>query len=274
MKRKWNLFITIIIASVSIVACGKSNENPDNVTIEPQETTDSQETIDSQDTAESQDTTEQANHREEMIAKYISVLNGIYQNHTFPDGSDCGYDSITDLSDNQFAVYDIDGDGKDELIITYVSSSMAGMVHTIYGYETETDSVVKEFSEFPAVTYYEDGKVLAQWSHNQGLAGFNFWPYNLYQYNKVTDQYELIAMVDAWDKSLSATDYDDNAFPDELDSNGSGMVYYVMEDGEYSTDTPISQEDYNSWYESVIGDASPINVSYLSMTQENIDSIQ
>lgn len=42
------------------------------------------------------------------------------------------YDGIYAMSDNWFAVMDVDGDGREELIISYSTSSMAGMFEIVY----------------------------------------------------------------------------------------------------------------------------------------------
>lgn len=133
---------------------------------------------------------------ESMKAAYVSILEEIYYNHTFPDGEDYGFFDSSHISDNKFAVCDIDQDGKDELIIQYITTYMAGMVELIYDYDKESDTVRTEFGEFPAITFYDNGVIEAGFSHNQGLAG-DFWPYNLYQYEPDSDAYIMVGMIDA-----------------------------------------------------------------------------
>ncbi|GAU78618.1 hypothetical protein F3D3_3252 [Fusibacter sp. 3D3] len=45
-------------------------------------------------------------------------------------------------------------------------------------------------------------------------------------------------MLDAWDKSLSAFDYKGKSFPTESNVDGDGIVYYIMQNGEYKLDQP------------------------------------
>lgn len=203
---------------------------------------------------------------------FAVILENIYTNHIFPDGKDYGYDDFSDISSNTFAVYDIDGDGKEELLINYTTTSMAGMVAAIYDYDSESDTVTEEFLEFPALKFYDNGIIEAEMSHNQGLAG-DFWPYRLYQYSRDTDTYIQVGIVDAWDKSLSETDFEGNPFPAEIDSDGDGIVYYIMTDGTYELNTPLDEEEYNQWRDSYVGESAPVEVPFKNLTRDNIKEI-
>ena len=169
---------------------------------------------------------------------------------------------------------DIDGDGNEELLVIYTTTYMAGMAQLIYDYDESSDSVRESFLEFPAVTFYENGVIAVDWPHNQGLAGDSFWPYTLYQYRPETDDYVQIAMVDAWDKSFAETGYQGQAFPDAVDENGDGVVYYIMPGTEYQPGTPVDLGDYESWRASLLGNAEKVTVPYQNLTVENIDNIK
>ena len=72
------------------------------------------------------------------------------------------------MAANQFAVCDVDGDGREELVLLYTTSYMAGQLGLIYDTD-ETGGLRLQFSEFPLLTFYDNGTVQAGWSHNQGL---------------------------------------------------------------------------------------------------------
>ena len=129
-----------------------------------------------------------------------------------PTAKTFGFDGFHDMSENKFAVYDIDSDGKKELIVLYTTTYMAGMTGTVYAYDSSSGTLRAELQEFPSLTFYDNGAVVAEWSHNQGMAG-DFWPYTVYSYNSGTDTYEQTAMVDAWDKSVGEKDYEGTLFP-------------------------------------------------------------
>uniref|UniRef100_UPI0040571716 hypothetical protein n=1 Tax=Agathobacter sp. TaxID=2021311 RepID=UPI0040571716 len=206
------------------------------------------------------------------IEAYQSVLLDIYHNQQFPGGRELGYDGF-DLSDNRFAIEDIDGDGNEELIVIYTTTYVAGHAEIIYDYDAATGSVREQFVEYPAVTHFDNGILKADWSHNQGLAG-RIWPYTLYQYNPEKDIYEAIAMVDAWDKSLADTDYEGNAFPDGVDKDGDMLVYYIMPPDEYELKNPVDYEEFEKWFDSYRKDAEVVRPSYMELTVENIAKLE
>ncbi len=206
------------------------------------------------------------------IGAYQSVLLDVYHNQTFPCGRDLGYDGFP-MSDNRFALEDIDQDGKVELILFYTTTYVGGHAEIIYDYDAATGSVREQLVEYPGVTHFDNGILKADWSHNQGLAG-RVWPYTLYQYNPESDVYEAIAMVDAWDKSLADKDYEGNAFPDEADKDGDLLVYYIMDADTYELKNPVDLAEYEKWFESYRGDAEVIRLSYMELTEENISKLK
>ena len=86
-----------------------------------------------------------------------------------------------EMRDNSFAVTDIDGDGREELIISYANASMAGMFEVIYDYDPKTEQLRQEFLQFPSIAYFDNGVISAQASHNHSR-GMDFWPIDLYRY--------------------------------------------------------------------------------------------
>ena len=206
------------------------------------------------------------NSRNERKAAFISALEGICRNQVFPDGREFQYDASTNGEGNQFAIYDIDFDGKEELIIQYTTTYTAGMVEVIYDYDSKTKLLKEELRSFPSLTYYNNGIVSADWSHNQGLAGLgDFWPYTLYQYKQESDTYIEIASVDAWNKEQANEDYEGNPFPDELDIDGDGFIYFVTAEGTYAQNTVVDGEEYERWRSSLLGNAKKIEVPYQTL---------
>lgn len=207
-------------------------------------------------------------HDDGRMEAYRALLTEVCMNQKFPCGRELGYDGYP-MSDNQFAIADIDGDGREELILVYITASVADSKELIYDYDKESGSVREQFAEYPAVTHFDNGILQADWSHNQGLAG-RVWPYTLYQYNSESDTYEAIAMVDAWDKSLTDTDYEGNTFPDEVDRDGDLLIYYIMEPDTYELKNPVDAEAYENWLADYSGEAGIVSLDYKALTEENI----
>ncbi len=62
----------------------------------------------------------------------LSMLAAAYELPDMEIDKQSLYDGIYAMSDNWFAVMDVDGDGREELIISYSTSSMAGMFEIVY----------------------------------------------------------------------------------------------------------------------------------------------
>ena len=141
----------------------------------------------------------------------------------------------------------------------------------IYGFDSASGTVREELRAYPSLIYYDNGIVEEQMSHNHGMAPEgDFWPYILYQYNEETDCYDVIASVDAWSRSYREEDYDGNPFPEEVDADGDGIVYYVMEGGAYALENPVDGPEYQRWRDSYVRDKRQIEVPYVSLTPDNV----
>ncbi len=211
---------------------------------------------------------------DEARAAYIKVLEELYHNHRFPNGENLGIQpDDADVSLNRFALYDIDSDGSKELIIGYTTTYTAGQTVKIYDFDSEAGTVREELSEYPGLTFYDNGVISVMASHNHGRAAMrgDFWPYTLYRYDNESDTYVEVAIVDAWEKEQYVYN---ETFPDATDADGDGVVYYVMTDGEVIYNTPVDGEAYEQWLGSYIGGAGRITVPYMNLTEENIYGIE
>ena len=172
-----------------------------------------------------------------------------------------------------FAIYDIDGDGLEELLLSFDGGNMASMSEYIWGYKNGSTHV--ELCEFPSMRYYNNGVIEVDWSHNQGLAG-DFWPYSAYSYNSETDEYQEFASVDAWDKVSTGVEvnWKGETFPSGIDADGNGIVYYISpadEDGYY-----VDGKDYESWRNSYLDGAEEIKeevIAFQPLNEENISKL-
>ncbi len=164
----------------------------------------------------------------------------------------------------RYAITDIDGDGFEELLLMQDTGVMASMDYLIL--DGQGGQLRAELEVFPSLTFYENGYVRADASHNQGLAG-DFWPYALYRYDAESDRYQKVAMADAWDGAIHPQDYAGNPFPKDADVSGAGIVYYVAGDGAlYSEDgsfapAPMDQADFQKWEASWQGSGAVVEFS-------------
>ena len=173
------------------------------------------------------------------------------------------------MAENQFAVCDVDGDGREELVLQYNTAIMiAGMRALIYDTD-ENGGLRLQFSEFPNLTFYDNGAIQAGLSHNQGQAG-DFWPYTLYVYDPGSDLYRDVGTVDAWSR-----DYRPQNYPADTDTSGTGFVYYVYRDidTEYGVLPPVDESEYLLWREEYLAGAAELELPWQSLTAEQIQTL-
>lgn len=226
--------------------------------------------IEIEDVAESKESKEPVVEKETLSLAFGKALWDVYQQGILPDGSALEYLGIEGTADNQFAITDIDGDGRDELILEWTNASMAGMCVVIYEYQD--DEWRKEFGAFPAIRVYDNGIIEADASHNHTLAG-RFWPFSVYRYDVESDTYLYTEFVDAWDKEIYAVNGAGENFPQEHDLDKDGLLYYIFSgdwNGKYDNAIMFDGAEYESWRKAYLKGANEIEVPYQKLTEENI----
>lgn len=167
----------------------------------------------------------------------------------------CLSDSSEDISQNRFAVYDINGDGQDELITELI---------TVGGSEKITEAYSADGSLYagfrPTPRFYDNGIVWVPISHNQGPK-CAIWPYFLYS---LQSHKEL--------GGACAQDTYSYSFPAEADLDGDGMVYYVGDDT-HDMDVPVDRDVYEAWWDSHLGGARILPVYYFHLSEDILDSL-
>lgn len=204
-----------------------------------------------------------------------SLLTPIFRNILREFIHQCRAEGTENLSSENFAICDVNGDGKNELIIQRNSTYVAGQVERVYSANGN-----ELLAEYPMTTYYDNGYVAAGWSHNQGVAGDKLWPYTLYWYDSSAGKYVQEAAVDGWDKSIRDTylSYDETTipFPEDVDKDGDGFVYYIIEEeGGYAPvyGEPMDYADYALWVARYLG-TNRVDVTYYPLTEKNIALIE
>jgi len=208
---------------------------------------------------------------------YGKVLWDAYLQGILPDGTELdrpggGDTLLAPIEGNEFALADVDGDGEEELLLSWTTASMAGMTGIVFGYQD--GAVYEELSEFPDLTFYANGAAEAGWSHNQGLAG-RIWPFNAYRYHSESGIYEPIGGMDAWDIAVRGTDYNEAPFPHDIDADGDGLVYYILPpdwDGQYGTGL-VDGAEYESWRDAYLEGSEPVDIPWQALTEGTIAAL-
>lgn len=198
---------------------------------------------------------------------YADALENLLKNRILPDGMQSEEQDSAVAS--RFAVYDVDGDGSDELILLNHTVTMAGTSGYVFDYQEGATELSTELLESTDLTFYDNGIVKAMWSHNQGLAG-DFWPYNIQQYDASIDCYRPNGGADAWDKNYRDTNDENQPFPNDVDTSGTGIVYFLLQGNEYDNTHPVDKTAYDAWVAQMIGSAKELTIPYFDLTEDNI----
>ena len=206
---------------------------------------------------------------------YAAVLTNLVRDGLSPEGGAARLaegDSGMDPPLNSFAVADVDGDGAEELILLQSCEVYAGYRGHVLSYDPESGAVKIALSEFPDLTFYDTGAVAAGSSHNQGWGG-RFWPYTLYTYDAPTDTYRTVGSVDAWDREISDNNPGFPPFPEELDTSGTGFLYYIADARTGEEMGPVDASGYEAWRGQYLDPDGVISLTWLDLTEENIQAL-
>ena len=198
---------------------------------------------------------------------YAATLRNLLYSSILPDGR------IAELAVgaySQFVVYDVDCDGREELVLLYDPGVAAVAKGYIINYNKDTEEIHVQLEEYPAFTFLSNGNLKALSSHNQTCG--DMWPYTLYQYVSESDTYELIGYAYSEDKSILELNEMAEQYPDDVDVSGAGTVYYIGTDT-WGTE-PVDEKDYINWLNRNNGNAREVEITYLLFTEENIVTIE
>ena len=214
---------------------------------------------------------ESSEEKQERLEEFQFVLQQLAFEHIWPDGRDAGFDGeMGFIEENRFAIFDVDEDGRDELMVEFTTAPMAGMMEAVYSYDAQTGTVRAELEEFPMVTYLTGGLAMAGWSHASGLEGEGYWPYTLYGYDAASDRYVQLAEVAMWSKSVDTVNYKGDPYPDEIDAEQAGTVFILTRNGETET---VSKSEYEAWLASVTGAGVEMEIPWQDLNEVNIKAV-
>ena len=172
-----------------------------------------------------------------------------------------------------FALYDVDDDGRVELLLNCTDDSLKRTFAYIWGYQNESAYV--ELCGGPLMNYYDNGIIEDGWSYKSELSG-DFFPYSVYSYDSRIDAYQNYGAVDAWDKKISEVNSEGKSFPNSIDVDEDGIVYYILPsnwDGDYDME-PVDGEEYNKWRNAYLnGVQATKKFPAYELTEDNIMSV-
>lgn len=200
---------------------------------------------------------------ETVRSTYKEVLYRCINDNIWPvigEGSDVMREY---LAGSRFAIYDINGDDVEELVIS-VQDPITNYYNYVVEYRTEISDIDCIF-EGCDIDVYDNGLIIEYYSHNQGY-GDDIWPYKLYKYDGFSKKYEYFLDVDSWSCEIHPEDY-----PYDIDTDNYGSVYHIG-----ATDDKngyYSKSYYDEWTKNTFSNANTLDVQYHNMTISEVDNV-
>lgn len=209
-------------------------------------------------------------HEKEAKRAYKEFLQTVLStnNYTWTDGK-----TFVKTTYDNFAFFDIDGDSVPELLVNREGTCEADRNMLVYGYNTQSKSVIPYYTVTNGSVFYKNGYVIGSgYKAADNFATFlpiYIWKCENGQLNECYD-------INAWDRNQcidnstgEPTEYyytyhNGAPFPEDIDKDGDGFVYVV-------NDQFMDTADYNAF---IAGFGSAIfDGPYQDMTTDNVNAI-
>ena len=195
---------------------------------------------------------------------YLQTLRDLHDQHLLPSGKEMELDG--DIEKNRFAVQDIDGDGRDELILEITQTVPEECFTAVYDIDADGD-LRREVRYEAEVTFWNRGIMIASYPDAAEHEG-DFIPFAAAQYDKEQDTYIEFAYVSAIDRDALTAHGLSDEYPFGADKSKSGRVYCI------SGDNPIDITEYEKWYASWHSGLREISVPLQELTEDNIRKLE
>ncbi|MBQ1369229.1 MAG: hypothetical protein IIY45_14265 [Firmicutes bacterium] len=204
-------------------------------------------------------------------AAYADILTYIHDHPTeFVEGFTD--DPVADVEYNTFAVADISDDGIDELIVVFTNTFMAGQYSRIYTWDAAAQQATDYVFMVGAYCSFYHGEIVQEFaSHNQGPS--SLWPYAVFWYDAEVQAYQYAFSASSVDESL---DPNHNEYKPENDVDGDGVIYYIYKPNhDYSKDPePLTYDAFQHYVDAYIPEQNLIEMTYVTLTMENINALR
>lgn len=209
-------------------------------------------------------------HEKEAKRVYKEFLQTVLStnNYTWTDGK-----TFVKTTYDNFAFFDIDGDSVPELLVNRDGTCDADMNMLIYGYNTQSKSVIPYYTVTKGSVFYKNGYVIGG-GYKPADTFATFLP--IYIWKCENGQCNQCYDITAWDRNQcidnstgEPTEYyytyhNGAPFPEDIDKDGDGFVYVV-------NDQFMDTADYNAF---IAGFGSAIfDGPYQDMTTDNVNAI-
>ena len=238
--------------------------------------------LDSTDAENEEDSAEESAEKAQALQEakirhyYGGVLSLVITTKQLPDKITENWnhdESDSEVAIHDFALADIDQDGREELLIRCTIPPMNNMSEMVYDYNPISGKLKLELAWSPPPIYYDNGIIKSELHYNHEAGELR--PYTIYCYQSVCDSYMAVASVVDWNKALVDKWWtDDRPFPDELDTDGDGILYniYIIGEGEESyeyEDYKYNLTDFDEVFGKYTEGAKELPIEYQPMEYES-----
>lgn len=200
---------------------------------------------------------------------YAVSLITLINEQTLPNGEIVKYISDPESDPLQFAICDINNDGKEELLLHLPYDTCETSGHFIYTENIENTGLEDLCSFNEDTVYYETGFIKEPASYGESLS-VNFNPFDIRMWD--AGGFLDAGRVEAWEKAYMPNDFSGEAFPDSVDTDGNGTVYFISGELGIDYDNPVDDAEYREYINQFFGDGKEISVPWLELTMENVEN--
>lgn len=194
---------------------------------------------------------------------FYETLRMLHDDSVLPGGK--VLETVGSIEENRFAVFDLDEDGRDELILEITQADVLDCFTAVYDVDADGD-LRREVRYETAMRFFSGGIAVAEYP-DAAADGNDFVPYAVASYDPELDVFTEIAYVSAIDRSTLESAGLLDEYPENADTSGTGRVYCIR------SDNPVDVTEYETWYASWHDGLSELEIPYQPLTSEQIEEL-
>ncbi len=169
----------------------------------------------------------------------------------------------------QFSIYDINSDGEEELLIKIPGIAYDIENQLIYKLNADHTGIEDLCTLSVDAIYYDTGFIKEPVWNGQSLSNdFRAYDIKLWDAGGFLDA----GRVEAWEKSYMPNDFSGNPFPDNVDSDNNGIVYFISGELGIDYEHPVDDAECKQ-YEEQFFNGTEVSVPWFDLTEENIKKV-
>ncbi|SER95822.1 hypothetical protein [Lachnobacterium bovis] len=207
---------------------------------------------------------------DKALAEYKIILTNLHNEHKLRD-KEVKLAQASDIENNQYAIYDVDKDGQDELIILFTTADNDFVQGKIYGYDSKKSEIVEKLDCYPSVHVYDNGIVIDDVTVALNRSADRLWPYGIWKYDASQNKYVnhgYLSQIFADDSETESEELD--PFPTDKDKDKDDTLYVLKKQNEETKF--MDKADYEEFRDGFLKNAKEVKIDYKNLTLKNINN--